>query len=68
MDVAPRKLWPTGMAAIGVSLSGKIAAGEAADTGRALGRLTDIGWGNRLRDLFADEATRRSRTTCSRRA
>ncbi|TWP47373.1 RecQ family ATP-dependent DNA helicase [Lentzea tibetensis] len=54
VDVAPRKMWPTGMAAIGVSLSGRIKAGDMAETGRALGRLTDIGWGNRLRTLLAD--------------
>jgi ATP-dependent DNA helicase RecQ len=54
LDVAPRKMWPTGMAAIGVPLSGKIPPAEVAATGRALGRLTDIGWGNRLRDLLAD--------------
>lgn len=29
-----------------------------AATGRALGRLTDIGWGNRLRDLLADGSDR----------
>ncbi|WP_158840848.1 RecQ family ATP-dependent DNA helicase [Saccharothrix deserti] len=52
VEVEPRKMWPTGMAAAGVSLSGKIPAGESATTGRALGRLTDIGWGNRLRSLF----------------
>ncbi|MFD7653226.1 RecQ family ATP-dependent DNA helicase [Actinosynnema sp. NPDC059797] len=55
VEVEPRKMWPTGMAAAGVALSGKIPAGEAATTGRALGRLTDIGWGNRLRSLFAEE-------------
>ncbi|MER5262879.1 RecQ family ATP-dependent DNA helicase [Actinosynnema sp. NPDC002837] len=54
VEVEPRKMWPTGMAAAGVSLSGKIPAGELAATGRALGRLTDIGWGNRLRSLFAE--------------
>ncbi|MEU4444481.1 RecQ family ATP-dependent DNA helicase [Actinosynnema sp. NPDC050801] len=53
VDVEPRKMWPTGMASAGVSLSGKIPPGEVAATGRALGRLTDIGWGNRLRSLFA---------------
>jgi ATP-dependent DNA helicase RecQ len=58
LDVAPRKMWPTGMSAIGVPLSGKIPATEVAATGRALGRLTDIGWGNRLRDLLADGADR----------
>ncbi|WP_285751117.1 RecQ family ATP-dependent DNA helicase [Lentzea sp. NBRC 105346] len=53
VEIAPRKMWPTGMAAIGVSLSGRIRADEVAENGRALGRLTDIGWGNRLRTLFA---------------
>ncbi|WP_367131355.1 RecQ family ATP-dependent DNA helicase [Saccharothrix sp. HUAS TT1] len=52
VEVEPRKMWPTGMAAAGVSLSGKIPPSEIASTGRALGRLTDIGWGNRLRSLF----------------
>ncbi|MEJ2853654.1 MULTISPECIES: RecQ family ATP-dependent DNA helicase [unclassified Saccharothrix] len=55
VSVEPRKQWPTGMAAVGVGLSGRIPAGEAAETGRALGRLTDIGWGNRLRALFNEE-------------
>ncbi|QFZ17240.1 RecQ family ATP-dependent DNA helicase [Saccharothrix syringae] len=54
VEVEPRKMWPTGMAAAGVPLSGKIPADEAASTGWALGRLTDIGWGNRLRSLFAE--------------
>ncbi|MFI9006529.1 RecQ family ATP-dependent DNA helicase [Actinosynnema sp. NPDC053489] len=54
VEVEPRKMWPTGMAAAGVSLSGRIPAGEVAASGRALGRLTDIGWGNRLRSLFAN--------------
>jgi ATP-dependent DNA helicase RecQ len=53
VDVEPRRMWPSGMAALDVPLSGKLAAGELAETGRALGRLTDIGWGNRLRELFA---------------
>jgi ATP-dependent DNA helicase RecQ len=55
VELSPRKQWPTGMAALGIPLSGRIPAGEAAGTGRALGRLTDIGWGNRLRTLFTDE-------------
>jgi ATP-dependent DNA helicase RecQ len=46
-------MWPSGMAGLDVPLSGKLGAGELAEPGRALGRLTDIGWGNRLRDLFA---------------
>ncbi|MFJ9521389.1 DEAD/DEAH box helicase [Kitasatospora sp. NPDC101801] len=52
----PRRLWPTGMEAIGVPLKGRIPAGEQAETGRALGRLSDIGWGTRLRALLADDA------------
>ncbi|MEV4616442.1 DEAD/DEAH box helicase [Kitasatospora sp. NPDC049258] len=52
----PRRLWPTGMEAIGVPLKGRIPAGEQAETGRALGRLSDIGWGTRLRALLGDQA------------
>ncbi|ONH32184.1 recombinase RecQ [Pseudofrankia asymbiotica] len=50
--VEPRKMWPTGMKTLGVSLSGRIQAGVAAEPGRALARLNDIGWGNRLRPMF----------------
>ncbi|GAB3447970.1 RecQ family ATP-dependent DNA helicase [Streptomonospora sediminis] len=50
--IAPRKQWPSGMAALGVDLSGKISAGYQADEGRALARLTDIGWGGELRRLL----------------
>ncbi|MGW1678046.1 RecQ family ATP-dependent DNA helicase [Saccharopolyspora sp. NPDC002376] len=53
VEVTPRKMWPSGMDALGVSLSGKLPADEQAGTGRAVGRLTDIGWGNRLRELLA---------------
>ena len=52
VDVAPRKMWPTGMKDLGVEVAGKIPATEAAATGRALGRLTDLGWGPRLRALL----------------
>ncbi|MFI7275796.1 RecQ family ATP-dependent DNA helicase [Streptomyces sp. NPDC049879] len=51
--VEPRKMWPTGLPATGIDLKGRIPAGEQAEPGRALGRLSDIGWGNRLRPLFA---------------
>ncbi|MFB9909283.1 RecQ family ATP-dependent DNA helicase [Allokutzneria oryzae] len=56
IDLTTRKQWPSGMSALGVDLSGRIPATEAASVGRALGRLTDIGWGNRLRPLFAPGA------------
>ncbi|MFJ7494760.1 RecQ family ATP-dependent DNA helicase [Streptomyces sp. NPDC097727] len=53
VEVEPRKMWPTGLAAVGVDLKGRIPAGELSLTGRALGRLSDIGWGNRLRPMLA---------------
>jgi ATP-dependent DNA helicase RecQ len=56
VDVEPRRMWPTGLEAVGVPLKGRIPAGEQAATGRALGRLSDIGWGNRLRPLFTEGA------------
>ncbi|OIJ87977.1 RecQ family ATP-dependent DNA helicase [Streptomyces colonosanans] len=56
VEVEPRKMWPTGLPAIGVNLKGRIPAGEQAAPGRALGRLSDIGWGNRLRPLLAPQA------------
>jgi ATP-dependent DNA helicase RecQ len=55
VEIAPKKLWPTGMAALGVPLTGKVRT--MSETGRALGRLSDVGWGTRLRALFeADDA------------
>ncbi|OII68667.1 ATP-dependent DNA helicase RecQ [Streptomyces sp. CC77] len=57
VELEPRRMWPTGLAAVGVDLKGRIPAGEQAFAGRALGRLSDIGWGNRLRPLLAEQAT-----------
>ena len=56
VEVEPRRMWPTGM----TEAKGKIPAGLLAEPGRALGRLTDIGWGTTLRALFAspDEPVR----------
>jgi len=56
VPVEPRKMWPTGGAALGIPHSGKVAPAESAEPGRALGRLSDIGWGSRLRALFAPGA------------
>ncbi|WP_420310545.1 RecQ family ATP-dependent DNA helicase [Streptomyces sp. YS-B37] len=56
VEVEPRRMWPTGMAALGVDLKGRIPAKDQGSTGRALGRLSDIGWGNRLRPLLAENA------------
>ena len=49
----PRRLWPTGLKAVGVERSGRIPATEQAEPGRALSRLSDLGWGSRLRTLLA---------------
>jgi ATP-dependent DNA helicase RecQ len=56
VEVAPRRMWPSGMKALGVTVSGRIPADVAAEPGRAVGRLTDIGWGSRLRRLLAEGA------------
>jgi ATP-dependent DNA helicase RecQ len=56
VEVEPRRMWPTGLPAIGVDLKGRIPAGEQAASGRALGRLSDIGWGNRLRPMLSPQA------------
>lgn len=48
--IEPRKQWPSGLAKLGVPLSGRIKDGPA--PGRALGRLTDLGWGQKLRSLL----------------
>jgi ATP-dependent DNA helicase RecQ len=50
VELAPRKQWPSGLAKLGVNLSGKIGDGPA--SGRAIGRLTDLGWGARLRRVL----------------
>jgi ATP-dependent DNA helicase RecQ len=54
--VAPRKQWPSGMSGLDVPLSGRIAAGDQAEAGQVLGRLTDVGWGSRLRELLGPGA------------
>jgi ATP-dependent DNA helicase RecQ len=57
VEVPARKQWPSGMKELDVPASGKIAAGELAETGRVIGRLSDIGWGTRLRELVGGEDT-----------
>ncbi|HEX5542528.1 MAG TPA: helicase-related protein, partial [Micromonospora sp.] len=54
--IPAKKLWPTGLEPVGVPLRGRIAAGEQALPGRAVGRLSDLGWGGRLRALVGPEA------------
>ena len=54
VEIAPRAQWPSGMASLGVAVKGKIPAGELVAPGRAVARLTDLGWGGPLRALFAN--------------
>lgn len=49
--VEPRKMWPSALANLGIDLKGRIA--EGAQEGRAVARLTDLGHGQALRELFA---------------
>lgn len=55
VEITPRVLWPTGLPSVGIALSGRIASGETALIGRAIARLTDVGWGEEIRILL-DEA------------
>ncbi len=57
VEITPRRMWPTGMRELGVEVSGKIDPGLSAEPGRAIGRLTDLGWGPRLRALLAPDGS-----------
>ncbi|RJS45847.1 RecQ family ATP-dependent DNA helicase [Nocardioides cavernaquae] len=50
--VAPRRMWPTALANLGIELKGRI--NDGADEGRAIARLTDLGHGQQLRELFRE--------------
>jgi len=56
VEVTPRRQWPTGLPAVGVALSGRIPPDEQPLPGRALARLSDLGWGDRLRPVVGDGA------------
>jgi ATP-dependent DNA helicase RecQ len=56
LEISPKKMWPTGMESVGVPVKGKIAPAEQIAPGRAVGRLSDLGWGGRLRALVAPGA------------
>ena len=60
VPIEPRSQWPSGMARLGVSRSGRIAADERVEEGRVVARLTDLGWGQRVRSLLAPDAARRT--------
>ena len=51
--IEPRAQWPTGVASLGVNVRGNIPPAERLSPGRAVARLTDLGWGGTLRTIFA---------------
>ncbi len=58
VPLAPRALWPNGLDSLGVradgaAVRGKISPDELVAEGRVVARLSDLGWGGPLRDLFA---------------
>jgi ATP-dependent DNA helicase RecQ len=56
VELPPRSMWPSAMAALGIDVKGRIPADEKAEPGRALARLSDLGWGERLRKVLHDHA------------
>lgn len=55
VPVEPRRMWPTGLDQLmGASAPrGRMSKDEQAEPGYALARLSDMGYGTRLRELFA---------------
>jgi ATP-dependent DNA helicase RecQ len=56
VTVDARRQWPAGMPGLGVDLRGKILGGQLAEQGRALARYTDLGFGQRVRQVLTDGA------------
>lgn len=52
--VEPKRLWPAGMAALGVEVRGRIDPAEGAEVGRAVARLTGVGLGSAVRHLVGE--------------
>ncbi|MGD7732521.1 RecQ family ATP-dependent DNA helicase [Propionibacteriaceae bacterium G57] len=60
VPITPRAMWPSGLDTLKVTADGKPVKGklppdELVDEGRAVARLTDLGWGAALRELFATD-------------
>ncbi|WP_030147592.1 RecQ family ATP-dependent DNA helicase [Mycetocola saprophilus] len=58
VEIEPRRQWPTGADRLGITLDGAAVRGKIpealrAEPGRAIARLTDLGWGGTLREIFA---------------
>jgi ATP-dependent DNA helicase RecQ len=55
LEISSRVRWPTGLPAIGILLSGNIRTDERALPGRVIGRLSDIGRGEALRQILDED-------------
>ncbi len=60
VEVPVRAMWPQGLDRVGVTIAGKpvkgkLPAEEQVSEGRVVARLTDLGYGNTLRELFAPD-------------
>ena len=53
LPLEPRLSWPAGLPTIGVSLKGRIPEAERVDEGRVVGRMTDLGAGQLLREFLS---------------
>jgi ATP-dependent DNA helicase RecQ len=56
VEVEARKMWPSGLDALGLDLRGKLPEAERAGEGRAVARFDGLGWSGPVRDLFAPSA------------
>jgi ATP-dependent DNA helicase RecQ len=56
VPIEPRSQWPTGADRLGAPVKGRLSPDERVEEGRALARLTDLGWGGVLRTIFAEGA------------
>jgi ATP-dependent DNA helicase RecQ len=50
-----RRMWPSAMPGLGVDVRGKIGADDVAESGRAIARFTDLGFGQRVRSVLSPE-------------
>lgn len=58
VPLPPRALWPSGLDTLdvkadGAAVKGRISPDELLAEGRAVARLSDLGWGAQLRELFS---------------
>lgn len=54
VSIEPRAQWPSGMDRLGIPVKGRIPGDSVLRAGRVLARLSDLGWGQRLRLLLGE--------------